>query len=255
MESLATRMKRGEKLLGTMLSFTRNPDISLLLKNAGMDFFMIDCEHGFLGLSETATMISMGKQAGIPVLVRIPELRRELVGKYLDMGATGLMLPNTDNADLAREFVRLAKYAPMGRRGVAMGKAHSGYCSPSDGPAYMQQANENTILIAQIESPEGVSNLQEILSVDGIDVALVGPNDLSHSLGVHKQYQHPSFVAAMEQIIRTAKACGKQSGIHTAPIGEVNRWAQQGMNFSMCSGDIDFLIAGAKACVEGYQRA
>ena len=118
-------LKQKDGLMGVMVTTFSNPDIAKILKVCGFDFFMIDCEHGSFTTREVANIIAVAKSEKMPAFVRIPELRREPVLKYMEMGATGIMLPGTETADQAKALVDYAKYAPMGHRGVSLSRPHT----------------------------------------------------------------------------------------------------------------------------------
>ena len=150
MTAIKSRLKAGEQLLGTMITTFASPDLVKILKNCGFDFCMVDCEHGSFTTREVSDMIGAGRGFGMPVLVRIPEIRREHVLHYMEMGAAGLLLPNTESADQARQLVDYAKYAPLGHRGVSLSRPHTDF-QKVNGPEYMAAANADTILLCQIE--------------------------------------------------------------------------------------------------------
>ena len=127
MNDLKKRLRAGEGLLGTMITTFASPDLVKILKNCGFDFCMVDCEHGSFTTREVSDMIGAGRGFGMPVLVRIPEIRREHVLHYMEMGAAGLLLPNTESADMAEKLVDYAKYAPMGHRGVSLSRPHTNF--------------------------------------------------------------------------------------------------------------------------------
>jgi len=178
-----TRIQSGEHLLGTMVTTFASADLPKILKACGFDFFIIDCEHGSFTTREVADMICVARAIELPGMVRIPELRREHVLHYMELGAAGLLLPNTETAEQARQLVDYAKYAPMGHRGVSLSRPHTDFLK-QDSAAYMQSANRDTVLLCQIESQLGVSNIDAIMAVDGIDGAMIGPNDMSQDFGI-----------------------------------------------------------------------
>ena len=179
MSNIKQRLKNGESITGTMITTFDSPDIVKILKVCGFDLFMIDNEHGSYDYSRIAQFLSMAKAVGIAGFVRIPEARREIVLKYMDAGADGLMLPNCDTVEQAKALVEYAKYAPMGNRGVSLMRAHSEYAAIPSAVEYMQKANDETVIMCQIESPTGVKNVGAMLDLDGVDAAFIGPNDLS----------------------------------------------------------------------------
>ncbi len=124
MSSLKERLRQGEQLLGTMVTTFASPDLAKILQGCGFDYFIIDCEHGSFTTREVANLIAVARGIGMPALVRIPEMRREHALKFMEMGASGLLLPNTESAVQARMLVDCAKYAPLGHRGVSLSRPH-----------------------------------------------------------------------------------------------------------------------------------
>ena len=140
MQSLKQRLRAGEQVLGTMVTTFTSPDIARLLQNCGFDFFIVDCEHGAFTTREVANIIAEARGIGMPALVRIPEMRREHALKFMEMGASGLLLPNTESAEQARMLVDCTKYAPLGHRGVSLSRPHTDF-KKVNGPEYMRRAN------------------------------------------------------------------------------------------------------------------
>jgi 2-dehydro-3-deoxyglucarate aldolase/4-hydroxy-2-oxoheptanedioate aldolase len=252
MNDLKIRAQNGEKILGTMLMNLSNPDIPTIFKVCGFDLFVIDSEHGYMDYSSIAAMISVAKAEGICVIVRIPEVRREVVLKYMEMGADGLLLPNVQTKEQAEKLVEYSKYAPLGDRGVALLKAHAGY-KAQNASEYMKKANEDTILMVQIESGIGVANIDDIIGVEGIDVAFIGPNDLSQSLGIMGQFEHEEFINAIDKIIASAKAHGKVCGMHMGNIPPLLKWHEKGMNFNLFSNETAMILSSSKDAIFKYK--
>lgn len=253
MLSLKERLKNGEQLLGTMVTTFASADISKILKRCGFDFFIIDCEHGSFTTREAADMIAVARGTELPALVRIPEMRREHALKFMEMGASGLLLPSTESAEQARILVDCVKYAPMGHRGVSLSRPHTDFRAVN-GMKYMREANEQSLLLCQIESRAGVEAIRQILSVDGIDAALIGPNDMSQDYGIFGQYDDPEIVNAFETVAAAAKEYGKYAGIHYGSAALLKPWLTRGMQINMCNSDSGLLIAGAAAqiaCLKG----
>lgn len=241
---LKQRLRAGRQVLGTMVTTFASPDIARLLHNSGFDFCMVDCEHGAFTTREVANIIAEGRGIGFPVLVRIPELRREHVLKFMEMGAAGLLLPGTESAGQARTLVDCAKYAPLGHRGVSLSRPHTDF-RKVDGPAYMARANDETLLLCQIESRAGVEHIEEILDVEGIDAALIGPNDMTQDFGILDQFDDPAVTAAFEKVIAAAAARGKWSGVHFGKAGPLKPWLGRGMQMNMWNSDAGLLTLGA----------
>ncbi len=244
---LKARLKSGQNLVGTMLTLVENAQMAKIIKVCGFDFFIIDCEHGAFDYSAVAGVVAMARETGLPALVRVPEAQREPVLKYLEMGAAGLLLPNTETPAQARHLVELAKYAPLGNRGVSLLRPHTGF-EAVEPAAYMKRVNEEIILMAQIESPRGLDNCDAILGVEGIDAAFVGPSDLSQSLGIMGQLTHPDFIAAVERVIATARRHGKYSGIHGMSTPEaLQTWVAKGMTLNLWANEVMLMLNAGKA--------
>lgn len=244
MTKIKERLKNGEQLLGTMVTTFTNPDIAKILQNCGFDYFIIDCEHGAFTTREVANIIAQARSIGMPVMVRIPEMRREHALKFMEMGASGLLLPNTETAEQARMLVDCAKYAPLGHRGVSLSRPHTDF-KKVDGPAYMESVNSDTVLMCQIESRKGVENIEEIMSVEGIDIGFIGPNDMTQDYGILNHFNDPEIVAAFEKVIAAAKNAGKWSGVHFAQAEPLKPWLNKGMQMNLWNSDSGLLMLGA----------
>ena len=244
--NMKERLISGEQVLGTMVTVFDNPDIVKMLKVVGFDFFIVDCEHGSFDYSKVAALLGMARAVDLPGLVRIPEVKREVVLKYMDAGAMGLLLPSCNTVEQARKLVEYAKYAPLGDRGVSLNRGHTEYKTIPSATEYMKKANEETILMIQVESPTSVSNIEDILAVDGVDVAFVGPNDLSQSMGIMGQTTHPDFIAALEKVIRAAKDRNKFAGIHLMVVEPLKGWMEKGMTFNLWANDVVMMMNCAK---------
>ncbi|HIQ64002.1 MAG TPA: hypothetical protein IAA66_10560 [Candidatus Avichristensenella intestinipullorum] len=249
MASLKQRLRNGEQVLGTMITTFASPDIGKILQSCGFDFCIIDCEHGAFTTREAANIIAVARGIGFPALVRIPEMRREHVLKCMEMGASGLLLPNTESAEQARMLADCAKYAPLGHRGVSLSRPHTDF-RKVNGPAYMAQANDDTLLMCQIESRKGVENIEAILDVEGIDVGFIGPNDMTQDYGILGQFTHPEIVAAFERIAAAAKARGKWAGVHFGAAAPLKPWLSRGLQINMWNSDNGLLELGAASIAQ-----
>lgn len=242
--NLKQRLKNGEHLVGTMVTTFASADMAKLLQQYGFDFFIIDCEHGSFNTREVADMIAVARAIGLPAMVRIPEMRREHALKFTEMGANGLLLPNTESAEQAKMLVDCTKYAPMGHRGVSLSRPHTDFAKV-DGVSYMARANEENILLCQIESRAGVQHIDEIMAVDGIDAALIGPNDMTQDYGKLDHFDDPEIVDAFSRIVAAAKTHGKFSGAHFGALNPLLPWVSRGMQLNMWSSDIGLMSLGA----------
>ena len=249
MTNLKQRMKEGQQVTGIMVTTFTHPDIPRLLQNCGYDFFIIDMEHGAFSMPQTATMVNVARAIGMPVLVRIPELRREVCLKVMEMGANGILLPNTETKEQAELLVKYTKYAPMGERGVSLSRPHTGY-QKVNAKEYMAQSNADNIIMCQMESEKGIANVKEILSVEGVDVAFIGPNDLSQDMGILGQFDNEKVLDAFEKVIAAADEAGKVCGVHFGKAKFLKPWMKRKMLMNMCNSDVGILCAGARADFE-----
>ncbi len=203
----------GRKTLksGTLVWEFAVPGIGHLLAAGGSEFVFLDTEHSGLGIGALKSTLQYLQAASIPALVRPPGRSYENIARALDAGAEGLILPMVGSGDEARRIVECAKYTPMGARGVALGIAHDRY---SSGPVAdkLAAANRRTVLFALVETREGAENVDAIASVDGIDGLWIGHLDLSASLGIPGQFDHPDYVDAVERIAKAANECGISLG-------------------------------------------
>jgi len=249
MTPLRHRLRSGELVVGTMISEVRNPNVAYLLAQAGFEFLIIDNEHGAYSDETVSDIIAAARGADVAVIVRIPEIRRETILKPLDSGAAGLLVPQVNTPEEATEVVRLAKYPPMGARGVAMRRPHNRYArvNPAE---YLQQANEETFIAVQAESIEAIPNLDAIAAVEGVDCVFAGPYDLSVSLGIPGQVDHPQEVEAIDKILAACRRHHKIGGILLFDAAILRTWIDKGMRFVSYSSDISLLADAAASAVQ-----
>lgn len=253
MHALKKTLQAGKLTIGNMISEVRNPNVVHLLARCGYDFIIVDNEHGTYSVETLSNIIAAAHGGNVPILVRIPEIRRETVMKPLDAGAAGLLAPQVDTADQARQLVEFAKYPPDGARGVALRRPHNLYrrVSASD---YLRQANEETFLAVQAETPMAIENREEIASVPGIDAIFVGPMDLSVSMGHPGEATHPAQVEAVDKIVATCRQKGLASGIMLFDRDQAAHWIEKGMRFMVYGSDISLLADAALEAVTALKK-
>ena len=245
---LRTRLAEGATVVGTMLVELRQPSVMTMLANAGLDFVLIDNEHGPFSIDAIADLSRAARDAGVTPIVRVPELTYAHVVQPLDAGAQGIMLPRVTAPEQVELCVACMKYLPEGRRGAVLARGHTGF---RGGPLAdtLAQMNRETFLIVQIETGEAVNRLDELLAVPGVDAALIGPTDLSVALGVAGQMDHPKLVEAIE---RTMAACGRHGvlpAIHTNDVAMTTAWARRGMRLVSNNSEVGLLMAGVRSAV------
>jgi 2-dehydro-3-deoxyglucarate aldolase/4-hydroxy-2-oxoheptanedioate aldolase len=213
---LKQTLKSGGVALGTLLWDTRGRGVAHTLAQAGMDFVMICMEHSSYSLDTVVDMVAHAHAAGITPIVRIPDLQYEHVTRLLDCGCQSLIVPHVKTGAEVRRFIEMAKYHPEGRRGMAILQGANTEYEDVDPLAAMAHANANTLLSVIVETAEALENVEEIL-LPGIDLVLVGHQDLTQSLGIPGQYDNPRLRDANARVVKLAK----ERGIATA--GAVNR--------------------------------
>ncbi len=238
---LKEKLLSGQKIAGTMFRLIRNPAVGYLARNAGLDFFMLDCEHGQYDFQTLHDIYITANALGVGGFIRVPCGRREYISRALDAGAIGVMVPMTESREQAETLVKYSKYQPLGERGFNGVGPHTDYRGGKHAEI-MKQANERVIAIAQIETRLAIENAEDIAAVEGIDVLLVGPNDLSIALGIPGDMTNPIELEAIAKVAKACKKHGKAMGLHaTAPLLE--KFGKD-LSVVMNLSDNDFLMQG-----------
>jgi len=215
--------------VGHMILEFNTRGMAQMMAAAGVDFVLIDTEHTGFSPADVADLLAWFKATEIAPFVRVPQIQYQFISRALDTGALGVMVPNVKDGAEARAIVEAAKYAPLGRRGVILGQAQNDFKSvdPADFFAY---ANQNTTVICQIESVAGLENLAEIAATPGVDMLWVGHFDLSQSMGIPGQFEHPRFLEAMRQVVEVGRARGLGLGIQPGNLDQAQAWLELGFN-------------------------
>lgn len=248
--TFADRLRDGEPVVGNWLSMS-DPAVAEISSGLGFDFVMIDTEHTPSSLETVANLVR-GVEAGgdAAPLVRVPWNDHVRVKRVLDIGPAGLMSPMVATADEAESFVDAARYPPEGRRGVAAARA-SKY--GLEFPEYVDRANDDLVLVTQIESEQAVANAGEIAAVDGIDALFVGPADLSRSLGDLGAYDGERFREAVGRVLDAAHAEDVPVGTLATGRDDIERWAEVGYDFQLVGSDAGYVVEGSRAAKETYE--
>jgi 2-keto-3-deoxy-L-rhamnonate aldolase RhmA len=235
--SLLDKLRSGSNVYGTCITAT-GPMWPAAIKKTGVDFVFIDTEHVPLGRHEVAAMCQQFRHLGITPIVRIPCPDPYLACQAIDAGAKGIVAPYLESTDQITELVGATKYRPL--KGEVLADYLSGKAvMPQHLQDYVAHYNAGNICIANIESVPAMDKLDALLSVPGLDAVFIGPHDLSVSLGLPEQYDHPEFEKAVSYIIRTARAKGVSIGIHFSlePERQIH-WMKEGANIVVHSFDI-----------------
>ncbi len=234
---LGSRLKSGERLFGTLIvsPSPRWPDTVATL---GLDFVFIDTEHVALDRAQVSWMCQAYQARGLPPLVRIPSPDPYQACMALDAGAAGIVAPYVETVAQVRALRGAVRYRPI--KGARLDAALEDPAVLEPGLAdYLEARNRETLLVINIESIPAIDHLDELLEEPGVDAVLIGPHDLSCSLGVPEQYDHPRFQEAVLAIIRRARSHGVAAGIHSwMSLDRIITWAESGLNLIIHSADI-----------------
>ena len=223
------RLKAGEAIFGC---FVRYPDAGLVevLGYQAWDFLVFDGEHGVLEPRDCENMVRAAELRGVTPIVRVPTNLPPQILRLMDTGAQGLHVPWVNSAAEADAAVRSVKYHPRGQRGLA-GVRAADYGQAGSLADYTQRANAETLVVVHIETSEAVERASEIAAVDGVDVVFIGPTDLSQSLGVPGQPQHPDVQAAIEKIVQAVSKSPAALGIMVPNAAAARQWRERGARY------------------------
>jgi 2-dehydro-3-deoxyglucarate aldolase/4-hydroxy-2-oxoheptanedioate aldolase len=223
--------------IGTFVFEFNTTGIGRLASEAGAEFAVFDMEHTGWSVETIRLLIATSRSTDMLPLVRVPATEYHFVARVLDAGAMGIMVPMVETAAQAQGIVQFAKYPPVGRRGAAFGVAHDDYTG-GDIVKKIASANRETLLIAQIETAQGVRNVNEIAAVEGIDVLWIGHFDLTNSLGIPGQFDHPQFRASLEQVLEACRRHGKVPGFLAGDLAGGKSLLDQGFRMLAYGGDL-----------------
>jgi len=251
---LRKSLEAGKVVIGTMLQELRSPAVPMVLSNVGFDFIFIDMEHGAFNMETVADLIKVTRLTGMTPLVRVPNLEYHLIARCLDAGAQGFMVPRIENRKQAELAVSYSKYPPQGERGCSINKGHNDYQSESLIP-FVQKANQQNFVILQIERKGAIENLEDILSVPGIDGAILGPNDLAVSYGVPNDLESEIMIKAFQKVVDTGNKYNVFTGMHVANLESLKKWMKRGMRIITYNTDLGFLKAASSDGLKKLREA
>jgi 4-hydroxy-2-oxoheptanedioate aldolase len=240
------RLQQGQLALGMGVRGLRGVEVGRVMKTAGYDFLFIDLEHGAASV-ETAFQISVGAlDAGIAPLIRVPNGELALGTRCLDGGGLGIVIPHVDTAEEARAMVDAFRFQPLGHRSIGGGYPQFGFAAV---PAQevVKALNDATLVVAMMETPRAIENADAIAAVPGIDVLLMGTNDLCLEMDIPGQLDNERVVAAIDTVIGACKKHGKWPGLGGVYGKELmKRYIGRGMRFVLCGSDLSVLLAAAQ---------
>ena len=245
------KLKAGKPSIGTWISIG-HPDVAMFLADMGFDWLVCDMEHGPYGPETYHFMVQamLYNRKNCMPMARVPWNDLIWAKKAMDAGATGLVIPRVESAKMAEEAIRIMKYPPLGERG----------CGPRlsafQDPKYISTANDESLVVVMIETQKGLDNLDEIFSVEGVDACFVGPSDFTLDMGIHRQYNHPRFIEALDQIVEAGEEHGVAPGMHcqtTQGPTNINKAIERGFKFCAISSDVGFLRAAVAKAINSVK--
>jgi 2-dehydro-3-deoxyglucarate aldolase len=241
--TLRKRIKAGELTLGSWITIG-HPNVAEILANAGFDWLVIDIEHNPIDISMVQTLITTIQSKGVAAFVRVSKNEEVVIKHVLDAGADGIIVPMICTKADAIQAVDYAKYPPIGKRGVGLARAQQ-YGTGFE--AYKKWVAEDLVVIAQIEHIDGIKNLEEIISVDGIDGTIIGPYDLSGSMGMPGEFDKPVVKDALAKYIDICKAHNFPMGFHVVNADPTKIQEKIDEGYRFIAYGTDFLFMGDTA--------
>ena len=242
--TLRELLNQGKPAYGTMIQDVRSPSIGQIMALAGCNFLFFDMEHGPFNLETIADMVRVTRLAGVTPLVRVPDAEYHLMCRPLDVGAQGIMIPRVETKTQVEHIIECTMYPPLGSRGCSVNKGHNDFASQEPWE-FSQQANQENLVILQIERRRAVESIEELLSVPGVSAVVIGPNDLALSLGIRSDDLLGALEEPIQHVLQACLARHIPCGIHIANLEWLAEWQRRGMQLLCYSTDINFLRNGA----------
>ena len=251
------QLRAGKLAVGMGVRLARTVEIAAMLKTAGFDWMFIDAEHSSIDPGMAAELAAAALPVGITPMVRVAGLEHWHASRMLDNGAQGIVFPHIDNAEQALHVASICRYPPAGKRSMGGALPQLGF-APMPVNEAARLANEETMVVAMIESPQGVANADAIAATPGIDALLIGTNDFCFECGIPGQFENPKVVDAYKAVIAACKKHGKfpgMGGMYTPELLE--KHINMGVKLILSGNDFQTLMQGATAkakTVRGFQK-
>jgi 2-keto-3-deoxy-L-rhamnonate aldolase RhmA len=245
---LKEKLLQGKQVIGTWI-MTCGLENAEIMARAGLDYLMIDCEHGCMDVETAGRMVSLIRPTQTAPLLRVEWNRIETIKRGLDTGAYGIMIPFVNTKEEAEQAVSYCKYPVRGLRGNGLGRATTFGVDME----YMDVADQEVLVILQIEHYKAVENVHEILSVPGIDVAFAGPADMSTSMGLAGQLDHPDVITNCKVVVEACRQHNVIPGILCGTPGSIKRNLEMGYRFLLSGMDSMMLYNGCRQLLNEFQ--
>jgi 4-hydroxy-2-oxoheptanedioate aldolase len=248
------RLKQNELSLGVVLRQARSVETAKIFQTAGFDWLFIDLEHNPMSIETACEMSVACLDAGIAPLVRVPEEQYWLATRALDGGAQGIIMPHVDTVDQAREVVRKLRYPPVGRRSISSMQVHVNFRSVPVGEL-TRQLDQDFLIAVMLETGEAVANCEAIAAVDGIDIIMIGANDLCLDMGIPGQVMHDDVVEAFKKVAAACQGHGRHAGLGGVRTPEeLKVYLGMGYRFILAANDVTLLVDAGRRRTEALRK-
>jgi 2-keto-3-deoxy-L-rhamnonate aldolase RhmA len=228
------------------------PGLCQIMANAGAEFVILDTEHSGVGIETIKSQVAYARGTGIAPMVRVTGTHYHLIAPMLDAGVMGVMAPMVETAEQAANIAKWCRYRPEGVRGLAFGMPHDDY-KGGDVVAAMKAANARTLVIALIETAKGIANAEAIMATPGIDVGWLGHFDLTNSMGIDAEFDHPRYKAAVKKLVAACERNGKPAGFLCGDVKTGRRYLDWGFRMLCFGTDIAVYQGALKAGIDGLR--
>ena len=243
---LKARLAAGDILVGPMITQYARPSVVKFFQHAGFDFVFVEYEHVYFGLAEMSDTILSARDNGLPVIAKTPQLERAEIAKLQESGVVGIQLPRTETLDEVETLIDYMKFPPRGTRAVAPGWANSDFRYNEDWPAWMDEQDQESVVVLHLETHKAYRDAEKLLSVDDIDMVYCGPGDSSVELGHPGDYDHPDVRGPMEEVLRICQDRGIYFGTTPSGPDAAARWVDKGASFFLMGSDMSFIRQGGE---------
>jgi 2-dehydro-3-deoxyglucarate aldolase/4-hydroxy-2-oxoheptanedioate aldolase len=240
------KLAAGGWVLGSCVTDYVGAEVVTVLKAAGLEHFFLDTEHGRPSFSDIQTLVRVGRAADVIPLVRVTDTEYPLIARTLDCGAMGIVAPRIASVAQAQKVVDCMKFPPLGRRGYGLRSIITDL-NFTGAQAEMESSNNETMVILQMETKEFVEDVEKITAIPGVDATMVGPFDLSVSLGIPGDFENAKFWSAFDRMVEACNKNGVAPGVHAGSVEMLEKCKEHGARFLVCGTDVSVLLRGWKA--------
>ena len=253
MTSLKKIVRQNKVVVGLTTQHITQPWLAKLWKRSGADFVYIEYEHGFWNEAELAAFIFCCRAEGLPVVAKTPECSRTHVAKLLESGVIGIQLPWTESRSQIDQLVSYVKFPPIGIRAACPGMGNCDYDLDINSKVFVEKANEETVILAHVETRLGIANINDILACPHIDIVFLGLTDLTVSYGAPGNYTNPELASGIEKVLAAAQKTGKIVGMWVPNYEVAKPWVQRGVSFFETASEIDMIDSSARRIVSEFR--